>query len=1056
MEFGIFWVVVVSIVHWRRRIVLSQRVRSVQKGALANVLYRFITATGIYFFTKGFLLTRLVLDSKSSCAEPPIPPRNTYSGHSTPEGGCWHPKRFDKAVVVVIDALRYDFTVPFQNSTTKSPLACHNALPFLYDTAVAQPHNAFLLPFIADPPTTTLQRLKGLTTGTLPTFIDAGSNFAGTAIEEDNLLMQLRDAGRRIAHLGDDTWTALFPGYFEEDISHAYDSLNVWDLHTLDNGVSEHIFPLLKEGRGGWDVMVAHFLGVDHAGHRYGPDHPAMTSKLEQMDGLLRNIVKELDDDTLLVVMGDHGMDSKGDHGGESDDEVQAALWMYSKKPVFGRAERDMMPPLHAKDRPVNQIDLVPTLALLLGIPIPFNNLGKPIDDAFIGTDGADWANLADASRMASAGIKRYQEAYYKARDIEEATGENSPKQYYDDAQVAFRDMELKRAHEVLTQFQERTLDICKGLWARFDVLSMGQGIGILGSALLVLIMFSRNVAENDGAVVDEELEKIEKQLEKEAIEKGEDDVKPTQELTELEDFTKSVTTGAFIGFVAGGCLGFTAASISPDASLLNEGIFCAALVSILGAFAASIGSTLPFRSPLPQDTWSWLALGFPLALGAGFGANSFTIWEDQILLFFLSTFGLVALMASLRSNSKADKILGITQSVLFVILGWVASFSRLCREEQMPFCKSTYYGSATTSTSAPWQLIFPYLIAIFLPEIIKSYLVNTKNYEGFAPLFIGIGLRGGLVMNAIFWTFDAADDGNWLPQLPSGTLKSTRIVIAQTVIAIGFLAGPVAYAHATPCVHISTTTNSAPATSTAEPVGDDGLAVATRIQAPKPKTTITILGFANTHGSLYLLLSVSLLLPLLLVQKPMGQLALSICFWQILCLAELVDVLKLQSSPIAPVILALLGSFHFFKTGHQATLASIQWESAFIPLHGIVYPWSPILVAMNTFGSSILCALSVPLIVLWKREARTLPRVLVDELCAAIGWFLAVFVGWTGITSVMAGHLRRHLMLYRVFSPRWMVGSLMSLVVQSVVVGVVGWAVYRNTLSVSDIFGWA
>ena len=139
-----------------------------------------------------------------------------------------------------------------------------------------------------------------------------------------------------------------------------------------------------------------------------------------------------------------------------------------------------------------------------------------------------------------------------------------------------------------------------------------------------------------------------------------------------------------------------------------------------------------------------------------------------------------------------------------------------------------------------------------------------------------------------------------------------------------------------------------------------------------------------------------------------------------------------------------------------SATLASIQWESAFIPLHSIIYPWSPILVAMNTFGSSILCALAVPLLVLWKREARTLPRVLVDELCTAIGYFLAVFVGWTGITSVMAGHLRRHLMLYRVFSPRWMVGALMGITVQSIVVIVVGWAVYRNTISVSDIFGWA
>lgn len=38
-----------------------------------------------------------------------------------------------------------------------------------------------------------------------------------------------------------------------------------------------------------WDVLVAHFLGVDHCGHRFGPDHPAMADKLIQMDGVIRS-----------------------------------------------------------------------------------------------------------------------------------------------------------------------------------------------------------------------------------------------------------------------------------------------------------------------------------------------------------------------------------------------------------------------------------------------------------------------------------------------------------------------------------------------------------------------------------------------------------------------------------------------------------------------------------------------------------------------------------------------------------------------------------------------
>lgn len=48
--------------------------------------------------------------------------------------------------------------------------------------------------FIADAPTTTLQRLKGITTGSLPTFIDIGSNFATPEINEDNIIDQVSHA----------------------------------------------------------------------------------------------------------------------------------------------------------------------------------------------------------------------------------------------------------------------------------------------------------------------------------------------------------------------------------------------------------------------------------------------------------------------------------------------------------------------------------------------------------------------------------------------------------------------------------------------------------------------------------------------------------------------------------------------------------------------------------------------------------------------------------------------------------------------------------------------
>lgn len=106
--------------------------------------------------------------------------------------------RFSRLVLVLVDALRFDFAQPQPSHGPGEPPV---SLPFLgklnslQRILEIQPHHARLYQSKADPPTTTMQRLKALTTGSLPTFIDAGSNFASYAIVEDNLIKQLTNAG---------------------------------------------------------------------------------------------------------------------------------------------------------------------------------------------------------------------------------------------------------------------------------------------------------------------------------------------------------------------------------------------------------------------------------------------------------------------------------------------------------------------------------------------------------------------------------------------------------------------------------------------------------------------------------------------------------------------------------------------------------------------------------------------------------------------------------------------------------------------------------------------
>lgn len=75
-------------------------------------------------------------------------------------------------------------------------------------------------------------------------------------------------------------------------------------------------------------------------------------------------------------------MTGTGDHGGDSDAEVDAAIFAFSPR-GFPRVPVTITsgdaPPLPR----VEQVNLVPSLAALTGVPIPFSNLGIIITQLF-------------------------------------------------------------------------------------------------------------------------------------------------------------------------------------------------------------------------------------------------------------------------------------------------------------------------------------------------------------------------------------------------------------------------------------------------------------------------------------------------------------------------------------------------------------------------------------------------------------------------------------------------------------------------------------------------
>lgn len=147
------------------------------KGLLLLLWVFLIHLAGIYLYTRGFLLTRLSL---SEISEPDAD---------------WAPSH-KRAVLLIIDALRFDFISP-DPPQPPSPYH-HHVLRLPAELTKKQPDRSLIFTSFADPPTTTLQRIKGITAGSLPTFIDMGSNFGGYSNLEDSIISQLKLAGKRV------------------------------------------------------------------------------------------------------------------------------------------------------------------------------------------------------------------------------------------------------------------------------------------------------------------------------------------------------------------------------------------------------------------------------------------------------------------------------------------------------------------------------------------------------------------------------------------------------------------------------------------------------------------------------------------------------------------------------------------------------------------------------------------------------------------------------------------------------------------------------------------
>lgn len=274
---------------------------------------------------------------------------------------------YDRLVFMVIGALRYDFVFDKRSK-----------FHFVHD--MLHKGKALGKISIASPPAVTLPCIKAMTTGSISSFLDVIMNFQSTELEQDNWIhrfsKKLPNNSSRIFFFGDDTWIKLFPTTFSK--YEGVHSFYVTDTVHVDLNVTRHLPSLLSNPE--WDILILHYLGLDHVGHTVGASNNLIDKKQFEMDQIIKMIYSQTILDsakrTLFIVCGDHGMTRDGNHGGTTFNETATGLIFFSSHDIWTMQT-------FTNTSHVSQVDLVPTISLLLGLDIPIDNCGKLIPDIF-------------------------------------------------------------------------------------------------------------------------------------------------------------------------------------------------------------------------------------------------------------------------------------------------------------------------------------------------------------------------------------------------------------------------------------------------------------------------------------------------------------------------------------------------------------------------------------------------------------------------------------------------------------------------------------------------
>lgn len=709
-----------------------------------------------------------------------------------------------------------------------------------------------------------------------------------------------------------------------------------------------------------WDILIAHFLGVDHCGHKHGPMHHEMSRKLTEVNEVIKKLSQTIDDDTMLMVMGDHGMTSTGDHGGASEAETEALLFAFSKQKPF-------VPTVYDDNvKFMQQIDLSPTLATILGVPIPFSNLGT--------------LNLQLLPDVAVNDLQRHQillhHLWSNAKQIKnyfaKYSDENEKTFSFDDlndfetrfevfehrVNSIYSDEAFQNFAKDLRSHLDSLLELCRNIWIKFNPQLMTQGMLLAFLGIFVAFILIYNV--------------------------------PLSEFPKI--FNKTIVTFAGCSSVVTGALGFLLHhELGFDDGLLG-GLFISStwMVLVFGyiivqnwpMIADEMSATKKFTNAVPRIAFTFSVLVF--------FSNSFIVNEQKILSYLLIA-QLIYAIHDLRKSTALLNFKGkvrliiiarstfakvLVTSVACVVLLRLSNSYFKCREEQGD-CWDFMSSPDAGKSGSKMDLVPVVVLAVFV-TIARIFLKASGNLTGFSPhvlmtkfgpMLSVIAACGHLVLS------QNQAKKSLVPQVHLDTLAWVVYGVCAVELLVVFIS-PLLI-HVVPRnneqLRVSNYTNMIPELfQHVKSIFNDGSKSASS-QIP------IIYGLATVYSSIFVAVGTvfGIVLALLLGVKVSNGFMITVAvgfgilFIYSVMRIESTDNVKecLQPQFSLIVVWFLLVNYGFYATSHQPTISQIDWNAAFVGRTANFDDsniLSAVLVLLSTFNANFLLLTIYPLLVLF------------------------------------------------------------------------------------------